>query len=461
MTTSAELLVDAVLAMPGQLPNDISQNARLHLLDAIGVGLAAAAVGPVRSLPHATSFSAGPCTVIGSSLRRDAADAALLNGTLIHSIEFDDTHTGSVMHGSSTLAPAVLAAAEEAGAEGTTALRAFVVGWEVIIRLGLAAPSGFQRNGFQGTSIAGTIAGALAVGLIQGLDRVELVNAVGIAASYSAGNFSFLSEGASVKAAQPGIAAQGAISAVRLARGGVTGASGVLDGRNGLFSIYASDESASGRFRDSLASLGCEWLIADAAFKEFPCCHFIHPFIEAVGRSQLDFSSAAEIAGIRCRVPAGQEAIIATPWEQKQSPVTAAEGRWSLPYALAVRLVNGDVTVSDFDGPADPRVVEIAHRISWELWDDSPYPERFPAEVELTLNDSSSETVSVPDANGNRTRPWRRGEVLTKFFANAELAGLTEPERQRFVDAFLDGGTIDLDVFADLVAPTRHEQTVD
>jgi 2-methylcitrate dehydratase PrpD len=116
--------------------------------------------------------------VLGSTGRYSASEAALINGTLIHSIEFDDTHTGSVMHGSSALAPAVLAAAQQSGADGKTMLNGFVAGWETIIRMGLAAPSGFQRNGFQGTSIAGTIAGAVAVGSTQGVGRELLLNHV-------------------------------------------------------------------------------------------------------------------------------------------------------------------------------------------------------------------------------------------------------------------------------------------
>ncbi len=452
MTTSAELLTDRVLSLPDQLPPEVETNARLHFLDAVGVGLAAARVGPVRNLSSgsAAGNATGPCSVLGSTARYSASEAALINGTLIHSIEFDDTHTGSVMHGSSALAPAVLAAAQQSGADGKTMLNGFVAGWETIIRMGLAAPSGFQRNGFQGTSIAGTIAGAVAVGSTQGVGRELLLNAVGIAASFSSGNFTFLSEGASVKAAQPGIAAQGAISAIQLARGGVTGATGVFEGAGGLFGLYARDETASERFSANLASLGSEWLITDAAFKEFPCCHYIHPFIEAVGRCKLDLSSPQDIAGIRCRVPVGQEAIIAIPWERKQSPTRANEARWSLPYVVALRLVTGGVSIENFEGTPNPDVVELAKRITWEPWSDSGYPERFPAEVEITLRDGSSESIVVADVNGNRTRPWDREQVVGKFTKNAELGGLSEQNRDRILEAFLETANPDIGVLNDL-----------
>lgn len=455
MTTSAELLIDRVLSLPDQLPQEVETNARLHFLDALGVGLAAARVGPVRHLASAgaTGKPTGPCSVLGSTGRYSASEAALINGTLIHSIEFDDTHTGSVMHGSSVLVPAVLAAAQESGADGKTMLNAFVAGWETIIRMGLAAPGGFQKNGFQGTSVAGTIAGAVAVGRTQGVGRELLLNAVGIAASFSSGNFTFLSEGASVKAAQPGIAAQGAISAIQLARGGVTGATGVFEGSGGFFGLYARDETANERFLASLASLGSEWLITDAAFKEFPCCHYIHPFIEAAGRSTLDLSSPENIAEIRCRVPVGVETIIALPWEHKQSPTRANEARWSLPYAIALRLVTGDVSIENFEGTPNPGVVELAKRITWEPWSDSGYPEKFPAEVEITLRDGSSESIVVADVNGNRTRPWNLEQVVGKFANNAALAGLSDQDRDRTLEAFLDTANPDIGILNDLVTP--------
>jgi 2-methylcitrate dehydratase PrpD len=455
MTTSAELLTDRVLSLPDQLPPEVETNARLHFLDALGVGLAAARVGPVQNLASgsAAGNATGPCSVLGSTGRYSASEAALINGTLIHSIEFDDTHTGSVMHGSSALAPAVLAAAQQSGADGKTMLNAFVAGWEVIIRMGLAAPGGFQRNGFQGTSIAGTIAGAVAVGRTQGVGRELLLNAVGIAASFSSGNFTFLAEGASVKAAQPGIAAQGAISAIQLARGGVTGATGVFEGAGGFFDLYARDETASGRFSASMASMGSEWLITDSAFKEFPCCHYIHPFIEAVGRSTLDVSSPENIAEIRCRVPVGQEAIIALPWEHKQSPTRANEARWSLPYVVALRLVTGGVSIENFEGTPNPDVVELAKRITWEPWIDSGYPERFPAEVKITLRDGSSESIVVADVNGNRTRPWGIEQVVSKFTKNAERGGLSDQNRDRILNAFLETANPDIGELSDLVTP--------
>ncbi|MBK1783639.1 MmgE/PrpD family protein [Prauserella cavernicola] len=439
--TVAESLVERIASLPSTLPAEIETAARLHLLDAIGVGLAASRRGPARGLRPATP---GKATVLGAATGAGPAEAALINGTLIHSLEYDDTHTGSVMHGSSVLAPAVLAMAEDTGADGRDVVRAFALGWEVLVRLGLASPSGFQRVGFQGTSVAGPIAGALAAALVSGLDPARLIDVAGVAASFSAGNFTFLAGGTSSKAAQAGIAAQAAVSAVQLVRGGITGASTVFEGERGFFGLYARDASAAERFRESVAGLGSHWYLADAAFKGLPCCHFLHPFVEAIGRLGLAEGEHRRLRRVLCRVPEGQEHVIALPWDRKQSPVRADEARWSLPYVVALRAVRGRVGLDDFTGEPDAEVVRFASRMEWEPWTDSGYPTVFPAELEAEWDDGTTRVVRVEDVDGNGTRPWGAGRVAGKFRQNCADAGIPADAADAAVRGVLDGDTVQM-----------------
>jgi 2-methylcitrate dehydratase PrpD len=440
MTTAAELLVDGVLSVPARLPEPVDRAARLHLLDAVGVGLAASRIGPARSLV-AVGRPAGRCTVLGCADATGPADAALVNGTLIHSLEYDDTHTGSVMHGSSVLAPAVLAAAEDGGVGGADVLRGFAAGWEVLVRLGLASPSGFQRVGFQGTSVAGPIAGALAVGLVGGLGRDTLLDAAGVAASFSAGNFTFLSRGATSKAAQAGIGAQGAISAVALAGGGITGARDVFEGDRGFFGLYARDPEAADRLRRLAADLGTTWHLTDAAFKGVPCCHFLHPFVEAIAQLAPD---PGDVRRIRCRVPEGQEAVIALPWAAKQAPVRADEARWSLPYVVALQVVRGAVTLADFTGEPDPQVLDLARRVEWEPWPDSGYPAAFPAEIEICRTDGAIRTARIDDVDGGARRPWPPDRVIDKFLRNCTAAEVPQRRAEAVVTGLVTASEPDL-----------------
>jgi 2-methylcitrate dehydratase PrpD len=285
MTLSQQLVSKLRSLLPDAIPPDVQDAAKLHLLDAIGVGLAAAATGPgapyLKAAP-ALNGAGGPASIFGSGDGFAAATAALANGGMIHALEYDDTHTGSIVHGSSVLAAAALAAAEHAGTNGDDLLAAYIMGWEVMIRVGLAAPGKFQRQGFQITSVAGTLGAALVAAELLRLDDAQCVNALGIALSQSSGVFEFLTNGSTVKSLHAGWAAHGGIVAATLAEAGLTGPATAFEGQFGLFRRFAMDTEAAGRFGAAIETLGAEWHLPNAAFKFYPCCHYIHPFIEAL-----------------------------------------------------------------------------------------------------------------------------------------------------------------------------------
>ena len=158
--TLSRRLVGALYRIRGApLPDAVARAARLHFLDAVGVGLAAASaqVGAgYRGVANELAGT-GAASVFGSDRTASADVAALINGGLIHSLEYDDTHTGSIVHGSAVLAAVALAVGQSLGGSGPQVLAAYARGWEVFVRLGLAAPGAFQREGFQITSVGGTM----------------------------------------------------------------------------------------------------------------------------------------------------------------------------------------------------------------------------------------------------------------------------------------------------------------
>jgi 2-methylcitrate dehydratase PrpD len=221
MTLARELVRAVRATAQAPLPENVAAAARLHLLDAIGVGLAAAGspIGAAYRAFAAEIAKGGPASVFGQAMGASAADAALVNGGLIHSLEFDDTHTASIAHGSAVLAAAALAVAEAHDATGTALLGAYARGWEVLIRFGLAAPNGFHAKGFMSTSVTGTLASALLAAELMALDEDRTVAAIGIALSQASGVMEFLTNGSSVKSLHPGWAAHGGVVAALFARG--------------------------------------------------------------------------------------------------------------------------------------------------------------------------------------------------------------------------------------------------
>lgn len=420
--TLARELVRAARAIAGTpLPEAVATAARLHLLDAIGVGLAAAGspIGAAYRGFAAEVVKGGPATVFGQSTGAGAADAALINGGLIHSLEFDDTHTASIAHGSAVLAAGALAVAEAQNVSGAALLGTYARGWEVLIRFGLAAPNGFHAKGFMSTSVTGTLAVALMAAELMRLDEDRTVAALGIALSQSSGVMEFLTNGSSVKSLHPGWSAHGGVVAATFARAGMTGPETSLDGRHGLFRQFTGDEAAAGRFRTLIGTLGREWHLPKAAYKFYPCCHYLHPFIEAASKLAERGVRAADVERIVCRVPQGEAAVICEPWETKQSPANGHAARWSLPIAVAAQLVGGKVDLATFEAPASPAVRELARRVAWEPLPGARFPERFEAEVVCETKRGASETVRIDDVFGNHTRPPGQEAVLAKFRANA------------------------------------------
>ena len=456
--TLARDLVRALRATRDQpLPASVTLAAQLHLLDAVGVGLAAAG-SPVGAAYRGLALEVtrrGPATVFGQTAGAAAADAAMINGGLIHSLEFDDTHTGSIAHGSAVIAAAALAVSEAQGVSGTALMGAFARGWEVLIRFGLAAPTGFPARGFQNTSVAGPLAAALVTAELCGLSEDQSVAAMGNALSQSSGVFEFLTNGSSVKSLHPGWAAHGGVIAALLARAGMTGPETSLEGKHGLFRQFAGDDGAAARFESLIGDIGDHWHLPDAAYKFYPCCHYLHPFIEAAGVLAERGVGAADVAHLLCRVPAGEAAIICDPWARKQAPETAHAARWSLPIVVATRIIEGKVDLATFENMASVEVRELAGRVRWEPLPDARFPERFEAEIVCATRAGVDHTIRVDDVYGNRTRPPGIDPVMAKFRANAARSLAAEAVEAVARTAGQLAGAADLGAFSSALRQVR------
>jgi len=431
MTLSQQLVARWKTLPLDRIPHAVREAAKLHLLDAIGVGLAAAATSagrPYLDAVPALNGGGGAATVFGSADGFAPATAALANGGMIHALEYDDTHTVSIVHGSSVLAAAALAAAEAAGASGEDLLAAYLNGWEVLIRAGLAAPGKFQAQGFQITSVAGTLGAALVASELFGLEAMCSVHAIGIALSQASGVFEFLTNGGTVKSLHAGWAAHSGIVAAAMASAGLTGPETAFEGQFGLFRRFAMDPGAAERFAAAIATFGVEWHLPQAAFKFYPCCHYIHPFIEAL-EILLRQSPDCAIDTILCEVPPGAALLISEPWERKLRPRTGHEARYSLPIVLAARLVEGAVTPVTFADTPSAEIMAKAECISARPMANADFPQRFEARLHVRFVTGATNEVYVDDVFGGSRRPPAREAVLKKFRANTALIGQADDVR--------------------------------
>lgn len=407
------------------VPQPALAAAKLHVLDTLGCGLAALALGVGEEGARLATEQGGrpESTVIGSGLALPAAAAALANGVLCHRLDYDDTHAGAGVHVSVTVLPAALAAAEAAGATGGDLLAALVAGCEIAVRIGLAAPFEFHRRGFHATSVCGIFGATAAAGRLEGLSRQQLPSALGLAGSMASGLFEYLADGSATKPLHPGWAAQGAIQAERLARIGMTGPRTVLEGRFGLFSAYLG-RTESG-LEEQLADLGLRWETPNVAFKPYPACHLSHACLDAVRTLMTrDGIGPADVAEVVATVPEEAVPFVLEPVASKLRPRSDYEAKFSLQFSIAALLVDGRVGVETFTERRihDPEVLAVAPRVRYEVRDYRAHPDTFPGGVRILTRDGRRLAADVPQQRGGPGNPMSEADVREKFTANAGLA---------------------------------------
>src|SRR5437870_4735499 len=207
-TSVAEILAHKIAALaPPRLPAPVRRKCEDLLIDVVGLCLTARNEDYVKAA-LAGWDEEGPCSAIGHARGMSAAGAAFVNGTAAHGEDFDDTFEGGPVHAGAVVVPAVLAAAEQEGRDGASALLGVAVGVETICRLSLVVPKAVHKAGFHPTAVLGTIAAAAGVGAALKLEVRQLANALGIAGSMASGITEYLADGSSTKRMHAGWAAQ-------------------------------------------------------------------------------------------------------------------------------------------------------------------------------------------------------------------------------------------------------------
>ena len=331
------------------IPEDVTALVRQHLLDSLGVALAGSSTEFADStLRGASALCEGTASsVIGCAARLPAHQAALVNGVSIHCEDYDDTVYAPIVHPSSVIISSALAVAEAQGSTATQTLTAMAAGYEVIIRVGLAAPGQFVAHGFHGTSVCGVFGATAVAGKLMGLNPEQMMRAFGIAGSLASGIIEYLGDGSSVKRFHPGWAAMSGVSAATYAAHGVEGPHYVFEGEHGLYNSFIPGEAVD--FDELTRGLGEEWYIRDIAFKLYPMCHFLHAFADCVLDLQRAHSIRAEdVSAIRCYISPDQTHIVCEPALHKLTPRSPYEAKFSIYYSLAIALIDGEISIGTY-----------------------------------------------------------------------------------------------------------------
>lgn len=402
----------------GQIPDSVFEAVKLHILDTAGVAILSSRTAPTSEYMRrmVTSADSTPeCTLWGSTDRVQLTDAVLCNGTVIHGLDFDDTHTGAITHPSASILPVAFAVGEKLRKSGLEIMTAAVAGYEVIVRLGLAANGGFHDAGFHPSGILAPFAGVCVAGKLMGCDEKTITNALGIAGSQAGTIMEFLHDGSLVKMLHPGWGALSSIYAIRCAQSGFTGPKTVFEGQYGVFPIHIGD---CRDLEERIATLGSQWLTPDIAFKLYPTCHHTHSFIDILNRLMEEQQFDAEdIEAIEARGTAMCASQVCNPKEVKVRPETECMMKFSLYYVLAMTALHRKITDEEInlEYAKDPRVLALIDRITFITDNTIAVPGHMPGRLKVTLKDGRVLTGRQDYEKCARENPILPEDVIRKY----------------------------------------------
>lgn len=433
--TAVATLATFAVSQQHHVADVVLHDAEQRVLDTLGISVPALATDTAGAIGRMVgSWGGAPqATALGQPVRLPAPSAALINGTLAHALDFDDTHVPSISHPSASSVAAALAVAEDVHASGRTLLAGVAVGNEITLRLGNAAydpaigNSVFFDRGLHATSICGALGSAAAAGLVMGLDESGISHAMGIAASMGAGLLEANRAGGSVKRMHCGWAAHAGVVAAQAARAGITGPPTVLEGRFGFFRAYCGDTFDASALLDDL---GTRWQFPDCFVKPYPANVFTHTGIDAALALRESGVRPEDVLSVQIGVPTPVLRTIAEPRDAKIRPESGYHAQFSGPFTFALALIGGGglgVYLDDFtdDAVRDPRALELAGRVmhvpSAEC--DRLFPAQFPSIVDVVLHSGESVHLEVLANRGTAKRPLSTEDVATKFRLNSRSLG--------------------------------------
>jgi len=412
MTTLEQLADWASRVTPADVPGEQHQRVRARLLDTIGLIAAAADHAVAESLTGWAQANAGSgATVLPTAAPATPAVAALVNGSLAHARDFDDTFPDAVVHPGSTVIAAALAAAEANDASFAELSTAIVVGYEVAARLGAPAGRGFHARGFHATGLVGPIAAAATAGRLLGCDTSAMADAFALATSMSSGLLAFLADGGWSKWLHTGWSAHGGVIAAELAHRGFRGPRHAFDDRYGLYGAFLGAPDA--KLDAITAGLGQTWLGASARAKQYPCAHVIEPYIDvalalrAQGRVRAD-----TVQSIRCILAPWALPIVAEPRANKIAPRNDLEAIASLPFMVAAALCDGrvDLAILRPETLARSDILTLAARIDCQ--GDTTLGTGFDGQMDVIVANGDPFRCAVALAAPSEER------IIAKFRAN-------------------------------------------
>lgn len=413
---STEIARRVLLFRYDDLPDLATRAAKNALLDTLGVTLAGSSepsAAIVRDI-LARDSRTGTSVVFGTTYKTNCLDAALMNGTAAHALDFDDVSDAMGGHPSAPVLAALLALGDAIGAHGRDVLNAFVAGFETEIRIAKAVNFHHYNKGWHPTATLGVFGAAAACARLLSLEEQQTACALSMSASMCAGlkaNF-----GTMTKPLHVGNCARSGLLAALLASKKFTASPDAFEHKQGFLNVF------NGPGTYDVAKIFENWAdpleIVDSGvvIKQYPCCASTHSAIDALiqiaSANQIQSKNVANID-----VWIHERRLEHT---NRPDPQNAMAAKFSLQYCLARALMHGTVLLEHFEGDAfrDTQARSIMSRVkaapyaTEQIGSENPYG----AEIKITMRDGRIFCGRLEEALGQSdAHPLPAGSLINKF----------------------------------------------
>jgi 2-methylcitrate dehydratase PrpD len=407
------------------LPPEAVSWAKIGILDTVGVTLAGSN-DPSATIVAGVLSGAGPSLLLGANKRTGPLDAALVNGTASHALDFDDCSNTLGGHPSAPILPALFALADETGASGRDFIAAYVAGFETECKISMGVNFYQYTRGWHPTTTIGVFGAAAACAKLLKLDAQRTATALSIAASLASGiksNF-----GTYVKPLHIGHCARNGLFAALLARDDYTASPVAFEHKQGYFEVFnGAGNYDAGKI---LPAWGKPFDIVKPgiAIKQYPCCGSTHPAIDAMLGLVREHDLKPD-AVERIQSWTHTRRLEHT---NRPDPQSTKDAKFSVQYCLARALLDRKVAIEHFEGDAykDPRVRAVTEKVQAAPYTTEQFPaeNHFGAEIKVTLRGGTVLGMKVDQPAGRTSANPLPQERLKEKFENCANRALA-PDR--------------------------------
>jgi 2-methylcitrate dehydratase PrpD len=443
MNESLALANNIVAIKFDDIPASALDNTKKSLLDAIGVTLAAGALGEGCKEFVNLAIAAGgkkESTIIGFNTKVPSFMAAFANGSMAHALDFEDSHDGALVHPNAATIPAALAVAESLGnINGEDFAASIVLGCDLVCRLGLALNEDLLQYGWYMPPILGAFGATAAASKLLNLSAKQILDAFSLTLCQATCSAELTQNSDSVvRSIRDAFSTKAGVLSALLAKEGVTGFAQPFEGKAGLFNLYAK-----GNYNPLMLTngLGKVFEGSNISFKPWPSCRGTHSYIDAVLQILTERSMKPnDIEGIHIVVSTVNK-MLCEPLENKQKPATAIDAKFSLPFTIATTLLYRKVTMDSFTPQAlkDPRVLELARKITYQVDTNLTKKEAMQSLIYIKTKDGTlSKKVEFP--YGHPMNPISQDKLVAKFMDCAAHAAnkISEKNLKKIVELVLN-----------------------